>query len=76
MTGALSGKAIVNTRAVHQAGALDDLLRGRGALLLDYLRIAIATPQDSVLLDRSLVDLAAGNSTGCADQRQHRGLCA
>lgn len=60
MTGALSGKAIVNTRAVHQAGALDDLLRARGALPLDYPCIAIATPQDSVPLDRSLVDLAAG----------------
>jgi uroporphyrinogen-III synthase len=43
----LVGKRIVNTRAVHQAEALNTLLRARGALPLDYPCIAIVPSQDS-----------------------------
>ncbi len=60
MTGSLMGKRIVNTRAVHQAGDLDALLRARGALPLDYPCIAIAVPQDRAPLDAALRDLVAG----------------
>jgi hypothetical protein len=51
MTGVLDGKFIVNTRATHQAKGLNTLLRMRGAVPLDYPCIAIAPPEDSVLLD-------------------------
>jgi len=60
MSGVLNGKAIVNTRAVHQAEALNRLLRARGAVALDYPCIAIMPPQDSRDLDQSLIDLIAG----------------
>jgi uroporphyrinogen-III synthase len=60
MTGALTGKQIVNTRAAHQAEALNALLRARGALPLDYPCIAMIPPEDSTRLDTSLVDLATG----------------
>lgn len=54
MTGALSGKRIVNTRASRQASALDDLLRARGALPLDYPCIVVIPPDDTTELDRAL----------------------
>ena len=60
MTGALDGKAIVNTRAIHQAEALNTLLRAKGAVPLDYPCIAITPPEDSALLDASLIDLVVG----------------
>lgn len=58
---ALSGKRVVNTRAAHQAGALDALLYARGAIPLAYPCIAIAPPDDPALLDSALSDLAAGH---------------
>lgn len=60
MTAALSGKRIVNTRAVHQAEGLNTLLRGRGAIVLDYPCIAIAPPKDFGVLDAALFQLVAG----------------
>lgn len=60
MTESLKGKYILNTRAAHQAEALNSLLRAKGAVPLDYPCIAIAPPDDSTLLDASLVDLVAG----------------
>lgn len=45
----LAGKRIVNTRAVHQAAALDALLRAHGAIPLAYPCIAIAPPDDAAL---------------------------
>lgn len=56
----LHGKRIVVTRAAHQAGELDDLLRRRGAEPLPYPCIAIAPPADSGPLDAALKRLAAG----------------
>ncbi|MBW4439300.1 MAG: uroporphyrinogen-III synthase [Pleurocapsa minor GSE-CHR-MK-17-07R] len=61
MTGALHGKRIVNTRAAHQAGPLDDALRGRGAVPLDYPCIEIIPPDDIIPLDEGLRGLAAGS---------------
>ncbi|MBZ0276478.1 MAG: uroporphyrinogen-III synthase [Anaerolineae bacterium] len=61
MTGRLDGKRIVNTRAAHQAEALDDLLRERGAVPLDYPCIAIIPPDDCCALDVALADLTAGH---------------
>jgi uroporphyrinogen-III synthase len=60
MTGALTGRAIVNTRAAHQAEALNALLRMKGAAPLDYPCIAIVPPGDSAPLDTALSGLAAG----------------
>ncbi|MDL1882229.1 uroporphyrinogen-III synthase [Anaerolineae bacterium CFX8] len=60
MSVALNSKAIVNTRAAHQAEALNTLLRARGAVPLDYPCIAIAPHEDSTLLDAALCDLIAG----------------
>jgi uroporphyrinogen-III synthase len=57
MSGPLHGKRIVNTRAVHQANALDRLLEERGAIPLSYPCIAIAPPDDCTVLDRALRDL-------------------
>jgi uroporphyrinogen-III synthase/uroporphyrinogen III methyltransferase/synthase len=61
MTRALNGKAIVNTRAAHQAEGLNTLLSSRGAMPLDYPCIAIVPPHDTTLLDASLVELNAGH---------------
>lgn len=58
--GALSGKGIVNTRAVHQADTLDSLLHAQGAIPLHYPAIAIVPPADTTALDAALFDLAAG----------------
>lgn len=60
MTGGLAGKRIVNTRAVHQAEALNTLLRQRDAVPLPYPCIAITPPDDPTLLDAALFDLASG----------------
>ncbi len=57
---ALAGKRIINTRAAHQAAALDDLLRARGAEPLPYPCIAIAPPEDARPLDEGLEALATG----------------
>jgi uroporphyrinogen-III synthase len=51
---------VVNTRAIHQAGELDDLLRDRGAIPLAYPSIAIEPPADSTELDAALANLCAG----------------
>ncbi len=61
MTGALAGKRIVNTRAVHQAEALNTLLRRHDVIPLNYPCIAITPPDDPALLDATLVDLVAGH---------------
>jgi uroporphyrinogen-III synthase len=61
MSAALIGKTIVNTRAAHQAEGLNTFLRSRGAIPVDYPCIAIAPPQDSTLLDTSLVALEGGH---------------
>lgn len=60
MTGGLAGKQIVNTRAVHQAQALSDLLRQHDAVPLEYPCIAITPPQETSALDAALRDLLAG----------------
>ena len=60
MTGVLSGKYIVNTRAAHQAETLNNLLRAKGAVPLDYPSIAIIPPENSSRLDAALFDLVIG----------------
>lgn len=61
MTGALTGKRIVNTRATHQAKALDDMLQLHSAVPLAYPCIEIIPAKDSSPLDKTLYDLAAGH---------------
>ncbi len=61
MTGALTSKRIVNTRAAHQAKALDDMLQLHGAVSLSYPCIEIIPAADSAPLDKALFDLAAGH---------------
>jgi len=56
----LHGKRIVVTRAAHQAGELDALLRDRGATPVAYPCIAIAAPEDAGPLDATLRDAARG----------------
>ncbi|MBE2193902.1 MAG: uroporphyrinogen-III synthase [Anaerolinea sp.] len=60
MNTALKGRVIVNTRAAHQAEALNILLRSQGAIPRDYPCIAILPPHDSSPLDASLVELDQG----------------
>lgn len=60
MNAPLRGRRVVNTRAVHQAGALDRLLRENGAIPVAYPCIAIAPPPNAAELDESLDRLAAG----------------
>jgi uroporphyrinogen-III synthase len=60
MTGALQGLRVVNTRAVHQAAALDRLLVERGAVPISYPCIAIAPPSDPAELDEELRRLVGG----------------
>lgn len=62
MTGTLAGKRVVNTRARHQAAALDRLLDARGAVSLSYPCIAIEPPEDCTALDTALRGAASG---GC-----------
>lgn len=57
----MRGKRIVVTRASHQAEELAGLLRKRGAEALSYPCIAIAPPNEMLLLDNALRDLAAGS---------------
>ena len=61
MTGGLTGKRVVNTRATHQAAAFDEVLHARGAVPLDYPCIAIVPPRDVAPLDRALDALVAGD---------------
>jgi uroporphyrinogen-III synthase len=56
----LTGKKIVITRAPHQAGALEMLLRVRGAVPLLYPCIDIAPPDDPQPLILALQEAAAG----------------
>ncbi len=60
MTGSLTGKHIVNTRAIHQAAEFDDLIRARGATPIPYPCIAIKPPEDTTLLDAALKKLVEG----------------
>lgn len=60
MNAAIHGRRIVNTRASHQAAALDTLLHERGAIPLSYPCIAIVPPADTTTLDTALRDLIAG----------------
>ena len=61
MTRGLAGKRLVNTRAVHQAAALDSLLESHGAVSLAYPCIAILPPEDCAALDNGLTALAQGH---------------
>ena len=61
MTGILTGKQIVNTRALHQAHALDELLCLQGAVPVAYPCVDIVPPDNSSQLDRALLDLAVGH---------------
>jgi uroporphyrinogen-III synthase/uroporphyrinogen III methyltransferase/synthase len=54
VTGALTGKQIVNTRALHQAGEMDRLLQARKAVPIAYPCIDIAPPLDTDPLDEAL----------------------
>ncbi len=60
MISVLNGKLIVNTRAAHQAEALDDMLCSRGAVPLAYPCIQIVPPEDTADLDNTLRDLTTG----------------
>jgi uroporphyrinogen-III synthase len=51
---ALAGRKIVITRAAHQAGKLEKLLRERGAIPLLYPTIDIVPPEDTRALDEAL----------------------
>ena len=53
----LFNKRIVVTRAAHQAAALEDVIRRRGAVPVPYPCIAIAPPQDPSALDAGLAAL-------------------
>lgn len=50
----LAGRRIVNTRATHQAAALDALLIERGAIPVSYPCIGIVPPDDTRELDAAL----------------------
>ena len=60
MNHALENRRIVNTRAVHQAGVFDEILRERGAVTLDYPCIEIVPVADATELDAALRDLTNG----------------
>jgi uroporphyrinogen-III synthase len=57
----LAGKRIVNTRAVHQAAALDQLLAERGAVAVAYPCIAVDAPADPAPLYDAVSALATGH---------------
>lgn len=61
MTDGLSHRHVVNTRAQHQAAALDDLLRARGAVPVSYPCIAIVPADDDQDFDQALADLVQGH---------------
>jgi uroporphyrinogen-III synthase len=54
----LARRRVVNTRALHQAGALDTLLLERGAVPLSYPCIALMPVADTADLDAALMALA------------------
>ncbi|HEX3987363.1 MAG TPA: uroporphyrinogen-III synthase [Acidobacteriaceae bacterium] len=54
----LAGRAILVTRARHQAGALADRLRALGAEVLEIPAIEIAPPESFAPLDGALQDLS------------------
>lgn len=56
----LQGIRVLNTRALHQAEVLDEMLKERGALPLSYPSIAIHPPHETDQLDASLRALASG----------------
>ena len=56
----LSGKRIVNTRALSQAAELDDLLRAGGAIALSYPCIEIRQVDDTRALDDAIGELIGG----------------
>ncbi|MBK8033383.1 MAG: uroporphyrinogen-III synthase [Chloroflexi bacterium] len=60
MSDGLKGKRIVNTRALAQAQALDDLLYAHGAIPFSYPCLRIVPPDDLSPLDLALRNLAAG----------------
>lgn len=60
MSDALRAKCIVNTRATHQAHALNAVLSQQGAQVLEYPCIAIVLPPDTRALDSALRDLIGG----------------
>ncbi|HET6347486.1 MAG TPA: uroporphyrinogen-III synthase [Candidatus Krumholzibacteria bacterium] len=60
MNPGLENRRVVNTRAAHQAGAFDEILRAHGAMPLAYPCIAIEPVADTRDFDAALRDLAAG----------------
>jgi len=60
MTEGLSHRQVVNTRALHQAAALDEILRAHGAVPVSYPCIEIVPVEDSREFDTALADLAKG----------------
>lgn len=54
---ALLGKRVALTRASHQSGELETLLRKRGALVLPYPCIAIVPPDDLTALNNAIRSL-------------------
>lgn len=60
MTSPLTRKAVVVTRALHQAEELNTALRGRGAIPLSYPCIAIGPAADPTRLNQAVRDLLAG----------------
>lgn len=56
----MNGKIILNTRASHQAAALNLLLRKMGATPIDYPCIAIVPPTDPLPLNEALHQLLNG----------------
>ena len=61
MTGALSGKRVVNTRALDQAAELDALLIAAGAIPLSYPCIEICPVADAQPLDDAIIALIDGH---------------
>jgi len=61
MSRLLTGRRVVNTRALHQADELSIALRSAGAIPISYPCIAIKLPDDRSELRQSLRDLADGS---------------
>jgi uroporphyrinogen-III synthase len=57
----LAGKRVVVTRAAHQAGAFEDLLRNHGAVPLVYPCLSIQPVEDLSLLDAALRKAMSGH---------------
>ncbi len=60
MRGTLTGKYVVNTRALHQAETLDRLIRERDGIPVSFPCIAIQPPNDPSELDAALERLVSG----------------